>query len=578
MKNILQPVFLFSCMVLIFFAACKSDSGEVIADTIIFNAVIYTVDPYVTDASSMAIKDGEILAIGEEAEVSLYKGKHTEVIDMEGRFVMPGLIEGHGHFSMTGKGLLDLNFLDAESWEEIVGMVSGAVADAQPGEWIEGRGWHQEKWKIAPEKIVSTYPIHDDLSRISPDNPVILRHASGHSIFANAKAMELAGITKESVAPSGGTIVKDATGEPIGVFEERAMRLIYEKYNEYLEGLDQEALLNKWYLGIDKAQELCLQNGITSFQDAGSSFEELKRYRQMAEEGKLKVRLWAMVRHSSEVLAKGLMDYPVIDAGNGYFTCRAIKSELDGALGVFGAWKIRPYADKPGYVGHNTTRITELQAIADLALQHDMQLCVHAIGDRANREFLNMCDSLWQIHPSGPQKRWRSEHAQHLDTTDILRFVPLGIYASMQGIHCTSDAPFVVRRLGPDRARRGAYAWRSLLDAGVVINNGTDVPVEKIDPFACLYASVSRRRPDSGLEFFPEQAMTRAEAIYSYTMANALAAFEEKQKGSLSSGKKADFIVLSNDLLNCPEEEILTTQVLQTWIDGKKLWEQPLIK
>jgi len=560
-------------MLLCCLIACDSESGSEAADIIITNAQIYTVDPYVVEASAMAIKDGRLLSVGTEEEILTFQGKNTSVIDMEGRFIMPGLIEGHGHFAMTGSGLLELNFLDAENWDQIVDMVAEAVKDAQPGDWIEGRGWHQEKWSSSPEKTVSTYPLHDALSKISPDNPVILRHASGHSIFANAKAMEIAKVSKEAGSPAGGTIVKDANGDPIGVFEERAMRLITEKYFEYREGLDQDALLNKWYLGIEKVQELCLQNGITSFQDAGSRFEELERYKVMAEQGKLKVRLWAMARHSSEDLAEGLNGYPIIDAGNGYFTCRAIKSELDGALGVFGAWKINPYADKPGYVGHNTTRITELQRIADLALKYDMQLCVHAIGDRANREFLNMCDSLWAIYPNGPEKRWRSEHAQHLDTADILRFVPLGIFASMQGIHCTSDAPFVVRRLGPDRARRGAYAWRSLLDAGVVINNGTDVPVEKIDPFTCLYASVSRKRTDSGLEFYPEQAMTREEALFSYTMANALAAFEEKQKGSLTAGKVADFIVLSNNLLECSDEEILGTKVLQTWVNGVKLYE-----
>lgn len=559
--------------VVILLFSCSSEK-KIKADLILNNGNIYTVDAYDTLVSAMAIAQGKILAIGTEEDVRAYLDSNTEVIDLKGQFVMPGLIEGHGHFSNTGKGLLELDFMKAKSWDEIVAMVEKAIKNAKPGEWIEGRGWHQEKWTDSPEQNVNGYPFHDALSKISPENPVILRHASGHSLFANKKAMELAGVNSEMQSPSGGVIVKDAEGNPIGVFEERAMRVIGQVYREYLDGLNQDDLMAKWYLGIEKVQDLCLENGITSFQDAGSSFDELERYKEMADKGQLRIKLWAMARHSSGDLETGLVAYPVINAGNGYFTCRAIKSELDGALGVFGAWKLKPYADKPGYTGQNTTKLSELQKIADLALQYDMQLCVHAIGDKANREFLDMVDSLWQLHPNGPEKRWRSEHAQHLDTADIKRFVSLGIFASMQGIHCTSDAPFVVRRLGADRSRLGAYAWRSLLDAGVVINNGTDVPVEEIDPFACLYASVTRKRTDSGLTFFSEQSMTRKEAIFSYTMANALAAFEENEKGSLSPGKRADFIVLSRDLVNCKEEEILETKVLETWVDGVKLYDR----
>ena len=564
MNSICRIALLYICII---YFSCQPNQQN-FPDAIFYNGNVYTVDAYQPYVEAFAIKDSVIVAMGTNEEVLQLQGSATQLHDLDGQFVMPGLIEGHGHFSYTGKGLLELNFLKSNSWEEIVGMVEEAVASAKPGDWIEGRGWHQEKWAQTPIQNVNGYPLHDALSAVSPNNPVILRHASGHSLFANAKAMDLAGIHPEMPSPSGGVIVKDANNRPIGVFEERAMRLISEVHNAYLDSLDQNALTDKWYLGIEKAQDLCLQYGITSFQDAGSTFEELERYESMAKAGKLRIKLWAMARHNSEVLAEGLKHYPVINAGNGYFTCRAIKSELDGALGVFGAWKLSPYADKPGYTGQNTTKISELRRIADLAIQRDMQLCVHAIGDRANREFLDMCDSLFSIHTSGPQKRWRSEHAQHLDTADIRRFVPLGIIASMQGIHCTSDAPFVVKRLGVDRSRLGAYAWRSLLDAGVVINNGTDVPVEEIDPFVCLYASVTRKRMDNGFVFFSEQSMTRAEAIFSYTMANAYAAFEDKSKGSISIGKRADFIILNQDLLQCEEDAIPQTKVLKTFVDG----------
>jgi len=259
---------------------------------------------------------------------------------------------------------------------------------------------------------------------------------------------------------------------------------------------------------------------------------------------------------------------PVINAGNHHFTCKAIKSEVDGALGAFGAWLLRAYNDKPNFVGQNTTTIEEVRNIANLAFNNDLQLCVHAIGDRANREVLDIYDNLLS-KAENTDLRWRIEHAQHLDPADIPRFKELGVIASMQGIHCTSDAPFVVKRLGEERSRLGAYPWRSLLDNDVIIANGTDAPVEDIDPLACFYASVTRKRSDTGLEFFPEQRMSRAEAVYSYTLGNAFAAFEEADKGSLTPGKLADIVVLNKDLLNCGDEEILEAEVLYTIVGGQ---------
>jgi predicted amidohydrolase YtcJ len=297
----------------------------------------------------------------------------------------------------------------------------------------------------------------------------------------------------------------------------------------------------------------------------------------MAEAGELDIRLWAMVRHSSAELKDHLGGYPIIDVGDRHFTCRAIKTELDGALGSYGAWLLADYNDKPGFQGQNTTPIEEVQAIATIARDKGMQLCVHTIGDRANRELLNLMEAIaneqtaTDNHPL-KNLRWRSEHAQHIDPTDIPRFAQLGVIAAMQGIHCTSDAPFVAKRLGEERARTGAYPWHSLLAAGAVVGNGTDVPVEDISPIECFYASVTRRRhqpTDKGLEFFPEQKMTRAEAIYSYTMANAYAAFEDGWKGSLTPGKVADVTVLTKDLLTCGDEEILGAQVAMVMVGGK---------
>jgi predicted amidohydrolase YtcJ len=544
------------------------DKTEEVADLIIYNAEVATVNPRMPEAEALAVRDGRILKVGNNDEIGALKGENTEMIDADGRFVMPGFIEGHAHFSGLGKSLINVNLLGTKSWEEVVKMVGERVAEAQPGEWIEGRGWHQEKWTNVVEPNYFGYPDHEMLSAVSPDNPVVLRHASGHGLFANAKAMEAAGISPETPDPKGGAIIRDNQGEAIGVFEERAMKVIMEPLYEYLETISEEARLNKWKRGIELAEEDCLSKGVTSFQDAGSLFWELEEYEKMAENGELDVRLWAMVRHPYDTMVGRLGGYPKIDVGDGFFTCRAIKSEVDGALGAFGAWLLRAYNDKPDFSGQNTTEVSEVERIGELAYENDMQLCVHAIGDRANREVLDIFEKF--VNRDGrADLRWRVEHAQHLDTTDIPRFAKLGAIASMQAIHCTSDAPFVEKRLGKLRSKKGAYAWRSLLDAGAVVTNGTDAPVEDVDPIESFYASVTRKRADNGMAFFTEQRMTREEALYSYTMANAFAAFEEKQKGSLEEGKLADMIILSNNLLTCPDENILKTKVLYTIVDGK---------
>lgn len=364
-------------------------------------------------------------------------------------------------------------------------------------------------------------------------------------------------------------MVRDSRGKAIGVFEERAMSLINAAYDDYRAGLSEEAKTEEWYRAIELAEEECLKKGVTSFQDAGSKYFELERYEQMAEDGELDLRLWAMVRHSYDEMKDNLDGYPKIDIGNHYFTCRAIKSEVDGALGAFGAWLLRAYNDKKGFTGQNTTPIPEVKNIAQLAMDNDMQMCVHAIGDRANRVVLNIYEEQFSANPEKENLRWRIEHAQHLDTADIPRFREMGIIASMQGIHCTSDAPFVEKRLGRERSRLGAYPWRSLLDEGVIIANGTDAPVEDVDPLLSFYASVTRKRADNGFEFFPEQRMTREEAIHSYTLGNAYAGFEEDFKGSVTKGKAADFVVLSHDLVNCTDEAILESKVLMTMVDGE---------
>ena len=553
------------CLAILIFS-CQTEET---ADVVMVNGNFYTVNADQPQAEAVAVKDGRIMQVGTTAEIEKLKGADTEVMDLKGQFAMPGLIEGHGHFSGLGQSMLNLNFLRSASWDEIVEMVAEAAKKAKPGEWITGRGWHQEKWLQPLDRDVLGYPYHDKLSAVSPDNPVVLGHASGHGLFANSKAMELAGVSKETPNPSGGEIVRDSRGEAIGVFEERAQAIIRAAYQEYLNTLTDDQKKDTWLAGIEAAQQECLENGITSFQDAGSSYQDIDWYQELAESGDLDMRLWVMLRHSHDRMKDNMVGFPIVNAGDHFFTCKAIKTEVDGALGSFGAWLLSSYDDKTEFVGQNTTPISEVEKIAALAIDHDMQLCVHAIGDKANQVVLDVMQQNFEKYPDKKDLRWRIEHAQHLDPADIPRFSELGVIASMQGIHCTSDAPFVVRRLGEERARDGAYPWRSLLDSGAKVANGTDAPVEDVDPFECLYASVTRKRVDSGLEFFPEQRMTREEALYSYTLWNAYAAFEEEDKGSLEVGKLADIVVLSKDLSTCTDAEILETKVKMTIVGGE---------
>jgi predicted amidohydrolase YtcJ len=556
--------------VFIFFIAflCSCKKENIYADVIFINGSIYTVDSLKPSASVLAVSNHRIIGLGDDNIIEKFKNADSKIIDLENSFVMPGFIEGHGHFGGFGEGLQNLNFLHSKSWDDVIKLVEEKVKTAKPGEWIVGRGWHQEKWDEIPLNNVLGYPFHDELSAISPNNPVLLRHASGHAVFANERAMKEAGISKESPNPLGGEIVRDLEGEAIGVFEERAMNLVSGSYQDYLKSLDPERQKKIWFEGLELAQKECLKNGITSFQDAGTKFKELQWLREWAESGNMDIRLWAMIRESYDDMDGKLNGFPWLNLGDYHFTVRAIKSEVDGALGAFGAWLLKPYADKYGFSGQNTTPLEEVDKIASLAAKHQLQFCVHAIGDRANKEVLDIFEQKIIQMKGKESPRWRMEHAQHLDTLDIPRFKKWGIIASMQGIHCTSDAPFVVKRLGVERSRTGAYPWRSLIDNGALIANGTDVPVEEIDPIACFYASVTRKRADTGFEFFPEQRMTRKEAISSYTLWNAFAAFEENDKGSLSIGKLADMVVLSNNLLTCSDEDILNTKVLMTIVGG----------
>jgi predicted amidohydrolase YtcJ len=407
---------------------------------------------------------------------------------------------------------------------------------------------------------VDGLPIHTSLSAVSPNNPVILGHASGHATYANARAMEMAGITRDTEPPSGGEIVRDVQGEPIGVFRETASGLLAPAY----EGSGDPDPRRVARLA---AKEV-LSKGITTLHDAGVGFETVDFYREMIDDGELGVRLHVMLSSNNAELEEHIEDYRFIGYGNHHLTVRSIKRLIDGALGPHGAWLLDPYEDLPSSTGLNTTSVEVITETARIAAEHDFQLNVHAIGDRANRETLDIYEATFAAFPDKSDFRWRDEHAQHLHPSDIARFAELGVIAAMQGIHCTSDAPYVLERLGGERAEEGAYVWQKLMETGAIISNGTDAPVEDVDPIPSYYATVSRVLND-GSVFFPDQRMSRMEALKSYTINGAYAGFEEGIKGSITPGKLADITILSKDILTIPEEDILTAEVVYTIVGGE---------
>jgi len=536
------------------------------ADLVLRGGKIVTVDPAKPEAEALAVSADRIVAVGTVEEIEAYIGAATQVIDLEDRLAIPGFIEGHDHFLGIRDAKLQLRLKGTRNWNEIVAMVSEAVGKSEPGEWIRGGGWHQGKWDVLPQPSVEGFPIHHSLSQVSPDNPVVLRHASGHASFANAVAMELAGVTAETPDPPGGEILRDGDGNPIGVFRETAQRLIAPPG-------DSDRSLGRKRAELATAE--CLSKGITSFQDAGSSFETIDLFRELAEEGELNLRLWVMVRGLNEELAEKLARYRIVEVADHRLTVRAIKRAIDGALGPRGAWLLKPYSDLPESTGLNTSTVEDIEETARLAMEHDFQFCVHAIGDRANRETLDLFERTFQANSdrAGEDLRWRVEHAQHLHPDDIPRFAELGVIASMQGIHCTSDAPWAKARLGEKRNEEGSYVWQSLLQTGAIVTNGTDAPVEDVDPIASFYATVSRKLGD-GSFFYANQRMRRDEALRSYTLSAAYAAFEEDIKGSLSPGKLADITVLSKNIMSIPEDEISTTEVLYTIVCGKVMYRK----
>jgi predicted amidohydrolase YtcJ len=535
---------------------------------------VVTVDSAKPEAEAIAIAGDRILAVGSDAEIRALVGPSTRVIDLAGRLAIPGFIEGHGHLMGLGESKRLVVLTTARSWDEIVARVAAAVRSAPRGAWIVGDGWHQEKWDRPPVPEVEGNPVHAALSAVSPDNPVLLEHASRHASFVNARAMKLAGIGRSTPNPAGGEIVRDAHGEPTGLLRESAQDLAdaaRARADSARTPAERERDAREI---VALAAADALSKGITSFHDAGESFATIDLLKRMADEGKLPLRLYVMVRYETPERMDSLLDrYRMTGYGGGFLTVRAIKRQIDGALGSNGAWLLAPYADLPRSTGLAIEEPASIQRVADVAIRHGFQLAVHAIGDRANREVLDVYERTFRANPAKTGLRWRIEHAQHLAPADVPRVARRGVIASMQGIHTISDAPWLAIKLGAERAAAESYLFRSLWDSGAIVTNGTDAPVEDVNPIPSFYGMAVRRTKD-GTAFVPAQRLTRAEALRAYTLNNAYASFMERELGSLTPGKLADVTVLSKDILRVPEEEIRGARADYTIVGGKVAYER----
>ncbi len=530
------------------------------ADLILTNARIYTADAAHPNAQAVAVRGDRIVFVGSAAEAAVLRGAATQVIDLAGKTVIPGMIDAHGHLTGLGSALQSVDLVGTRSYADVVARVAARAGQVPANTWIRGRGWDQNDWGD------TRFPTHEALSRAVPNNPVVLGRVDGHAVLANARAMQLAGITKATADPPGGRILRDENGEPTGVFVDNAESLVYR--------VVPPATTAGTRAGIRLAMKQMNSFGLTGMHDAGEDCETIALFEQMAKAQELTVRNYVMVSAGGScmdsLLALGPRDN--VD-GNRLIAVRSIKAYADGALGSRGAKLLEPYADEPSQSGLMVTPMNRLVDIAVKALRAGFQLNVHAIGDGANREVLDVFETALKQVPRADH-RFRIEHAQVISPSDIPRFAELGAIPSMQAVHQTSDMYWAETRLGSTRIL-GAYAWRSLLNTGVVIPNGSDFPVESSNPLLSFHAAVSRQDannwPAGG--WLAAQRMTRAEALEAMTIWPAYASFQEPQVGSLTPGKLADIVVLSQDIMTIPAEDILATKVELTIMGGKIVYD-----
>jgi predicted amidohydrolase YtcJ len=534
---------------------------EAPADLLLQNARVYTVNPAQPLAEAVAVRGGRIVAVGSTVELQRWAGKPTKVMDLRGHALYPGFKDSHAHLLNLGLSRLNVDLTGAQTFDEVVARAQHAAQEQPPGTWIVGRGWHEGKWTHAPANTVRGFPVHQALTAVTPDHPVMLERADGHALLANARAMELMHITAATPAPSGGEIIHDAQGAPTGIFVDTATDLIAPP------APSQETRRRAFGLAFKE----CLRLGVTAVDDAGESFDDIALVKTLGAEGRIPIRLYAMLAGWPTLQR---FEKPEIGLADGFLTIRSVKLYADGALGSRGAALLEPYADDAGNSGLLVTPPEELAKAAQYALAHGFQVNTHAIGDRGNRMMLDLYEQTLASDRGGHEKRWRIEHAQLLDAADIPRFAKLGVIASMQTVHATSDRPWAPDRVGLARVKEGAYVWRKLLASGAHIANGTDAPVESIDPIPNFYAAVTRMdekgQPRGG--FDPEERMTREEALRSYTIEGAYATFTEHEAGSVEVGKNADFVVLSRDIMQVPEAEILEAKVEYTIVGGRVVY------
>jgi len=531
------------------------------ASILIHNAVVYTMDAKQPRAEAVAIRGSRILAVGSSADILKMRGPYTRVIDAQGGTVVPGLHDAHGHFTSLGALLQRLDLRGTTSYAQVLDKVRARVATAKPGEWILGRNWDQNDW---PTKV---FPTHGELDKVAPDHPVYLNRVDGHAALVNTAAMKAAGLTRESKDPPGGRIIRDARGAPTGVLVDRAMGLVSRAIPP-----DTDAQMAEQ---IRLADRECRRLGLTMVHDAGVSPRVAEMYKKVATEGGLHTRLYVMLRGSLAELAPLFAKGPIVDEAEGRITVRAIKITADGALGSRGAALLEDYSDERGNRGLLLMEPEQMYELTLAAAKAGFQTCIHAIGDRANRIVLDLFERVQKAVPAARELRLRNEHAQILDAADIPRFAKLGVIASMQGTHCTSDMPWAPARLGAQRVAEGAYVWQKLLKTGATLANGSDFPVEEANPMLGFYASITRQdpagHPPNG--WAPDQRLTREQALASFTINAAFAAHADKQLGSLEAGKLADLVMLSKDIMTVPPREILATRVLRTIVGGQVVHE-----
>jgi predicted amidohydrolase YtcJ len=528
------------------------------ADLIVTNAYIYTVDENRPLAEAMAIREGRIVFVGSNRGAEVHAGPNAERMDLRGRTVIPGMVDAHAHLTSLGQSLRRVDLVGTRSYQEVIDRVVERARTTPNGEWIQGRGWDQNDWGV------TDFPTHEALSRAVPNHPVYLTRVDGHAALVNRRALDLAGVTRETPDPEGGRFIRDAQGNPTGVLIDRAQGIVSRVVPDPSREETRQAVL----AAITEANE----RGLVGVHDAGVGRELIDIYEALAREGRYNLRNYVMIRGANETLEHYFKRGPQSALYDGRLWIRSIKITSDGALGSRGAALIEDYADDPGNRGLITAPYEQIRDVGVRALRNGFQLNVHAIGDRANRIVLDAFESALSEVPTADH-RFRIEHAQIIHFQDIPRFAELDVIPSMQGSHQTSDMYWAMNRLGWTRVQ-GAYAWRSLLNTGVVIPNGSDFPVEHVNPLISFKAFITRQDEDGWPAggWFPAEATTREEALKSMTLWPAYAAFMEDVSGSLSPGKYADFVVLDQDIMAIDPDRILDTRVLLTVLGGKVVY------